>query len=54
MFLSYSSMEIKDLAYQDFTVMVDILRNEEPVRYDGHTGVIYTDHEYVGSEESTR
>lgn len=44
--------QIGPLTYEDYTVMLDMLRNEKPVYYDLEQNALATIGEPVGEEES--
>jgi hypothetical protein len=44
--------QINNLPYEDFTAMVDLMRNESPIYYDENQSLLATQHEPVGEEET--
>jgi len=46
------SKQIDPLTYEDYSAMVDMLRNEKPVWYDENQSLLATFHEPVGEEET--
>lgn len=44
--------QIQPLTFEDYSAMVDMLRNEKPVWYDENQALLATFHEPVGEEET--
>ncbi len=45
-------IQIEPLTFEDYTSMVDMLRNEKPVYYDSNQKALSTIKEEVGEEET--
>lgn len=43
--------EVGPLAYEDYSSMVDMLRNEKPIYYDDKAHLLATHHEWTGEGE---
>ncbi len=52
LFQGGGARQINGLSYEDYSAMVDMLRNEKPLWYDENQALLATYHEPVGEGES--